>query len=142
MVARALEERQEGHRARQRLTAELAEVQALVVLTTARATGKIGDPGVITRVLDESDASYARMLATNVVAQGRVRALIGTRGGHVIFAQSTGLDGDMNALLRECLLAAAGKGGGSKDFAQGSISDTSRVEEILAKAAEKLGVVK
>jgi alanyl-tRNA synthetase len=142
MVARALEERQEGHRARQRLTAELAEVQALVVLTSVRPASKPGDPGVVIRLLDESDASYARMLATKVVEQGRVRALIGTRGGHVIFAQSAGLDGDMNVLLRESLAASGGKGGGSKDFAQGSVSDASRVEEILARAADKLGAGK
>lgn len=142
MVGRALEERQAGHRARQRLTEELAEVQALMVLTTARPAGKSGEPRVVTRVLDDADASYARILATKIVAQGRVRALIGTRGGHFIFAQTAGLDGDMNSLLRECLAPAGGKGGGSKDFAQGSISDAARVEEILAKAAEKLGAGK
>jgi alanyl-tRNA synthetase len=142
MVGRALEERQAGHRARQRLTEELAEVQALMLLATERRAVKAGEPGVVMRVLDEADASYARMLATKVVEQDRVRALIGTRGGHVIFAQSAGLNGDMNALLRECLAAAGGKGGGSRDFAQGSISDVGRVEEILGKAAEKLGAGK
>jgi alanyl-tRNA synthetase len=139
MVARALEERQSGHRARQRLTEELSEVQALMLLATERRAVKAGEPGVVVRVLDEADASYARMLTTKIVEQGRVRALIGTRGGHVIFAQSSGLPGDMNALLRECLASAGGKGGGSKDFAQGSVSDAARVEEVLAKAAEKLG---
>jgi alanyl-tRNA synthetase len=142
MVGRALEERQAGHRARQRLTEELAEVQALMLLATASRPVKAGEPGVVVRVLDEADASYARMLATKVVEQGRVRVLIGTRGGHVIFAQSAGLDGDMSAMLRDSLAAAGGKGGGSKDFAQGSVSDAGRVEEILAKAAEKLGAGK
>jgi alanyl-tRNA synthetase len=142
MVGRALEERQAGHRARQRLTEELAEVQALMLVATGSRTVKASEPGVVVRVLDEGDASYARMLATKVVEQGRVRALIGTRGGHVIFAQSAGLEGDMNALLRESLVAAGGKGGGSKDFAQGSVSEAGRVEEILAKAAEKLGAGK
>jgi alanyl-tRNA synthetase len=141
MVGRALEERQAGHRARQRLTEELAEVQALMLLATERRAVKAGEPGVVVRVLDEADASYARMLATKVVEQERVRALIGTRSGHIIFAQSAGLDGDMNALLRECLVAG-GKGGGSKDFAQGSVSEAGRVEEILAKAADKLGAGK
>jgi alanyl-tRNA synthetase len=142
MVSRALEERQAGHRARQRLTEELSEVQALMLLATERRAAKAGEPGVVMRILEEADASYARMIATKVVEQGRVRALIGTRGGHVVFAQSAGLPCDMNTLLRECLAAAGGKGGGSKDFAQGSVSDAARVEEILAKAAEKLGTGK
>jgi len=142
MVARALEERQAGYRARQRLTEELAEVQALMLVATERRAGKAGGPGVVIRVLDEPDASYARMLATKVVEQGSTRALIATRGGHLIFAQSAGLDADMNALLKECVSPAGGKGGGSRDFAQGSVSDARRVEEVLASAAEKLGAGK
>lgn len=138
MVARALEERQSTHRARQRLTEELAEVQALMLLATEGRAGKMGKPAVMMRLLEESDPSYMRLLATKIVAQPLVRALLGTRSGHIIFAQSEGLDGDMNALLRECLSAAGGKGGGSRDFAQGSLPDASRVESILKDALERL----
>jgi len=138
MVARALEDRQTGHRARQRLTEELAEVQALMLLATEGQAGKSGQPGVVSKVLEEPDASYLRMLATKIVAQPAVRAILATRGGHVIFAQSKGLDGDMNALLRDCLSTAGGKGGGTRDFAQGSLPVSSGVESVLRRALETL----
>lgn len=138
MVARALEERQSGHRARQRLTEELAEVQALMLLVTEGRAGKSGQPVVLSRVLEEPDQTYLRLLATKIVAQPGVRAILGTRAGHVIFAQSSGLDGDMNALLRDCISIAGGKGGGTKDFAQGSLPDATCVEAVIQRAVELL----
>jgi len=138
MVARALEERQTGHRARQRLTEELAEVQALMLLATEGRAGKSGQPVVVSRVLEEPDPSYLRLLATKIVAQPGVRAILGTRAGHVIFAQSAGIDGDMNALLRDCISIAGGKGGGTRDFAQGSLPDAGRVEAVIQHALELL----
>jgi len=138
MVARALEDRQSGHRARQRLTEELAEVQALMLLATEGRAGKPGKPAVVSRVLEEPDASYLRLLATKIVAQPAVRAILGTRAGHIIFAQSAGLEGDMNALLRECVSPAGGKGGGTRDFAQGSLPEPTRVEAVIQRALELL----
>jgi alanyl-tRNA synthetase len=79
-------------------------------------------------------------VAARLAAQPGSRALLGTRaGGHVVFAQSAGMAGDMNALLRETVARAGGKGGGSKDFAQGTVADAARLEEILRQARERLG---
>ena len=50
MVERALDERQATHRARQRLTEELAELQALMLLATDRRAGKAGRPSVVCKV--------------------------------------------------------------------------------------------
>jgi alanyl-tRNA synthetase len=138
MVARALEERQAGYHARQKLTEQLAEVQALMLLATEGRVGKDGKPGVVSQILEDPDPSYVRLLATKIIGQANVRAILGTRGGHVIFAQSSGLDGDMNSLLRECLTAANGKGGGSRDFAQGSLPDPNGVESVLEQALQRL----
>jgi len=56
----------------------------------------------------------------------------------MVFAQSPGPDPDMNALLREVIEAAGGKGGGSKDFAQGSMAHAGAVETVLDRASERL----
>jgi alanyl-tRNA synthetase len=138
MVGRALEERQAGYQARQRLTEQLAEVQALMLLATEGRIGKDGHPGVVSQILEDPDPSYMRLLATKIVGQKNVRAILATRAGHVIFAQSAGLNGDMNTLLRECLDGANGKGGGSRDFAQGSLPDPSHVESVLGQALQRL----
>ena len=113
-------------------------MQALLLLATEGRAGKAGHPGVVSRVLSDSDAGYMRLLATKIVAQPYVRALLATRAGQIIFAQSPGLEGDMNALLRDCLSAAGGKGGGTRDFAQGSVPDPNRVDSVLESALRQL----
>jgi alanyl-tRNA synthetase len=109
-----------------------------MLLATEGRAGKSGQPVVLSRVLEEPDQSYLRLLATKIVAQPGVRAIMGTRAGHVIFAQSPGLGGDMNALLRDCVSIAGGKGGGTKDFAQGSLPDATRVEAVIQRALDLL----
>lgn len=132
MVAKTLEERQAAQRERQRLLERLAEMEAR---TLAASCG-----GTVEHVFEDADAGYLRLVAARLAAQLGTRALLGTRaGGHVVFAQSAGMAGDMNALLRETLARAGGKGGGSKDFAQGTVPDGARLEEILRSARERLG---
>jgi alanyl-tRNA synthetase len=139
MVSRALEERQAGHRARQRLVEQLAEVQALALLATEMRVGKSGAPRVVLRVFDDADADYLRLLAGKIVTEPGVHALFASRlGGHVVFARSAGLGTDMSALLRECLQGAGGKGGGTKEFAQGSVPDAGALDGILQRAFERL----
>jgi alanyl-tRNA synthetase len=156
MTARVLEERQATHRARQRLTEQLAEAQASNWLcqppaaANSASDGSSGAPGraastaaggvrTMCKLLEDQDSVYARLLANRLVSAPGVRALLGTRDGHVIFAQSQGLGGDMNTLLRECLAAAGGKGGGSKDFAQGRVAaEGSAVERVLEDARSRL----
>ena len=94
---------------------------------------------MVRRVFDEADADYLRLLASKLLAEPGVQVLLGSRaGGHVVFAQSPGLPTDMNALLREAVQAAGGKGGGTRDFAQGSVPDVGALEAILNRAHGRL----
>jgi len=139
MVRRALEERQAGHRARQVLQEQLAEVEALMLLATEMRAGEAGTPRVVRRVFAEADADYLRLLAAKLAAEPSVQALLASRaGGHMVFAQTAGLGADMNALLREGLQAVGGKGGGTKDFAQGSVPDGGALEGLLNRAQARL----
>jgi alanyl-tRNA synthetase len=45
----------------------------------------------------------------------------------------------MGALLRETVSVAGGKGGGGKNFAQGSVPQASDLVDILAKATQRVG---
>ena len=138
VLRRVLEERQTSHRARLRLVEHLAGVEALLLLATELLPGKAGAPRVVQRIFDEADPDYLRLLASKLAAESNVQVLLGSRaGGHLVFAQSAGLPADMNALLKECL-AGAGKRGGTRDFAQGSVADVSGLPTILARALERL----
>ncbi len=140
-VARVLEERQAGHRARQRLLERLADSEAARLLATANREESPSRPRVISCVHEEGNAEYLRLLAGRLTARSPVRALLASaEDGHVVFAQTTNLDGDMATLLRDCVSRAGGKGGGTKDFAQGSVPGAQKesLERLLQDAAKRL----
>jgi alanyl-tRNA synthetase len=135
MLEKSLEERKQAQRSRQILLETLAGYEAKELLRGVEA----GATRVVMRVFDEAEPAYLRMVATRLASEPGVQALLGTRsGGHLVFAQSPGLASDMNALLREALRAAGGKGGGTREFAQGSVPDASRLEAVLAAARSRL----
>jgi alanyl-tRNA synthetase len=135
MLEKALELRKQLQRSRQILLETLAGYEAKELLRGAES----GAARVVVRVFDDAEPTYLRMVATRLASEPGVQALLGTRsGGHVVLAQSPGLAADMNALLREALHGAGGKGGGTRDFAQGSVPDVSRVEAVLAAARSRL----
>src|SRR5208283_324037 len=56
----------------------------------------------------------------------------------LVFAQSAGQPYDMAALLKQIMAPLGGRGGGSKDLAQGGLPQPSGLSEALAAAAKAL----
>ncbi|MCL4524588.1 MAG: DHHA1 domain-containing protein [Acidobacteria bacterium] len=138
MLGKALEERKQAQRSRQDLLERLAAFEVEEMLRADEGEAESAKR-IIVRVFTDADAVYLRMLATRLAATPGVQALLATRaGGHIVFAQSPGFSADMNALLRECIQSAGGKGGGMKDFAQGNVPGAERLDELLAAAAAHL----
>jgi alanyl-tRNA synthetase len=141
LVARRIEECRQGECERTELYARLAalEAQSLLAEVTAAVSGASPAPRVVARIFDAAEAGYLRQLATRIVERENAVAFLAARpSGNVVFAQSRGLPGDMSALLRAALAEAGGKGGGTRDFAQGSCPDSARLEDILREAASRL----
>ncbi|MFY9530356.1 MAG: DHHA1 domain-containing protein [Candidatus Acidiferrales bacterium] len=140
MVEKVLAERRGEHRDREKLLARLAELEAQSMLTTARAAGgERRGASVISRIWDDADARFLRLLATNLVRESGTIALLATRAdGNVVFARSDDLSADMGTLLRETLAAHGAKGGGTKSFAQGSVRDAALLDRVLTEAATRL----
>jgi len=137
MLRKALEERSAANRTRQRLQERLAAYEAQLLL--AQAAARFG-PRIVTQIFEEAEPSYLRLLATALVAESGACVFLATHAGaYVIFAQSAGGPHDMNALLRECVGSVGGKGGGTHDFAQGSVPDPSELERVLRTALQRLG---
>jgi alanyl-tRNA synthetase len=62
----------------------------------------------------------------------------------LVFAQTPPQPGssssiDMGALLKQVLSAVGGRGGGSRDFAQGGVPAGSNIEQLLQQAAATIG---
>jgi alanyl-tRNA synthetase len=58
--------------------------------------------------------------------------------GQLLFAQHPETGKDMNALLKQVLAQFAGKGGGTRDFARGKLTDAAQAEKAVALAAKQL----
>jgi len=75
-----------------------------------------------------------RVGAVRLVLVSKPGLLASRASGHVVFAQTKGSANDMGALLRDTLKQFGGKGGGAKDFAQGSVADATRIADAVAHA--------
>lgn len=134
MLEKLMEGRRAQHNAVKRLEERLAEHEARALLA-ANPPGAPEGAHRIVAALEDATPDYLRLLGAKIVSEGRAVALLASRSsGHVAFAQSKGLAGDMGGLLREALQQFPGKGGGAKDFAQGTLADPAQATAFLAHA--------
>jgi alanyl-tRNA synthetase len=133
MLSKMTDERREEHTALKRTEARLAEFEARALL--AGLAGQSRESPILTAALDDATPAYLALLAAKIVGEANATALLASRAtGHVAFAQSKGLSGDMGTLLREALKEFGGKGGGGKDFAQGTLADASKAPLFVVRA--------
>jgi alanyl-tRNA synthetase len=145
-ITRIITERREQFAAAKRMEERLALLEARALLrehdesrgalpTDANST----DARMVAAAVPEATASYLGLLAARLAAVNNVVALLVSRaGGHVVFAQSKGLSADLGSTLREVLKEFGGKGGGSRDFAQGSLPNPADADAFLTRAANLL----
>jgi alanyl-tRNA synthetase len=131
---RAISERDLHFKNVRALLQRLAEADAAAALQSAELDGN-GIRVVARAFGEETQAEYLSNLATQVAKTKKTIALLGrSAGGHLIFAQHSSAGQDMNALLKQVLAQFAGKGGGTRDFARGKLSDAAQAEKAVALA--------
>jgi len=135
---KSLEEIRSLRKQREQSLEDLAAAQALSILAeTAEENGR----KVVVRTLADRDMNYLKLLAQKLTRTStNVIALLATTSPQpaLVFAQSAGQPFDMGALLKEVMAKLGGRGGGSKDMAQGGAPKAERFETALAEIAEKL----
>jgi alanyl-tRNA synthetase len=118
---------------------ELAAAQAATLLTeTPEAHGC----KLIVRTFADRDLNFLKLLAQKITRQSpAVIALLATESPQpaLVFAQSPGQPHDMGALLKETMAKLGGRGGGSKDVAQGGVPNSEGLEAALDAAAQSVG---
>jgi alanyl-tRNA synthetase len=122
------------------LLAELASHEAERLLANAL---EVGGARLVKAAYADRDASYIKLLAQRLLRNAAnlpVTVLLGSTvaPAGLVFAQSAGLAGDMGSLLKELLAAHGGRGGGTKEMAQGGVPDSAHVELVLAEAEARL----
>lgn len=120
-----------------RLTNELAQYHAAEVV--AQTPVQAGQRWVRLQLTaaSQTDTAYAKLLASKVTAQAeKTIALIGWQPtaaddpATIVLARSRDLTIDCGTLLRETVSTHGGRGGGSKDMAQGSVP-AEKLETVL-----------
>jgi alanyl-tRNA synthetase len=137
-VRKSLEEVRAANKASEYLLEELAELHAARLLAE---TASVNGRKVIARVYGDRDLVFIRLLAQKLTRlEMNVVALLGAVSGQgsLVFAQSKGMPFDMGAQLKETLAKMGGRGGGSKDMAQGGAPKGEGLEAALEELARKL----
>jgi alanyl-tRNA synthetase len=141
-IRKAQEEVKGVRRSREQLLEELAELYAAGMLSQAEP---VNGRKVITRVFSDRDLPFIKLLAQKLTRlQPNAVALLGSRSGQpsLVFAQSEGLPFDMGALMKEALAKLGGRGGGSKDMAQGGPTDIRQMGTVLVECVRTLNSLK
>jgi alanyl-tRNA synthetase len=120
---------------------QLAELMASAAL---RDQPETHGRKIIVRAFSDRDISFAKLFAQKVTRAGSpaialVASAVDPPG--LVFAQTPGGSADMAAVLKQVLSSVGGRGGGSRDFAQGGVPAGSHVnvEQLLRQAAGTIG---
>ncbi|MGD0790784.1 MAG: alanyl-tRNA editing protein [Terriglobales bacterium] len=128
---------------------ELAELMALAALGAQPETNR---RKIVVRAFSDRDINFAKLFAQKVTraatpAIALVASTVDPPG--LVFAQTPaqasggppGSTADMGALLKQVLSSVGGRGGGSRDFAQGGVPAgcNVNVEQLLREAAVTIG---
>jgi alanyl-tRNA synthetase len=117
---------------------ELAAAYASVLLADVT---ELNGRKVVVRTLSDRDLNFVKLLAQKVTRLfPNVVALLATTSPQpsLVFAQSPGQPFDMGALMEDVMTKTGGRGGGSKDMAQGGIPNAEAIEARLKAIAATL----
>ena len=137
-IAKQRDDARNAQKRESRLLEELAEFKAVELLghSASDASGRKW----IAEIFEDRDSAFIKLLAQKATRNNSVIALLASTMDPVavVFARSSNLEGDMGSLLRELITAAGGRGGGSKDFAQGGVPNRIDLSKILETARTRL----
>jgi alanyl-tRNA synthetase len=134
---KSLDEIRSLHKQLEQSQDELAAAQAATLLAeTPESQGR----KLVVRTFSDRDLNFLKLLAQKLTRQSPAVALLATESPQpaLVFAQSAGQPHDMGALLKETMAKLGGRGGGSKDLAQGGAPKSEGLAAALAAAAAAL----
>jgi alanyl-tRNA synthetase len=136
-IRKLLDENKAAGKTQHKLLEEIAELRATQLTA---ATAERDGVRVICQVFVDRELGFVKLLAQKLTQSPNVIAMLGAGWGQpaLVFAQSPGLPHDMGALMKEGMANLGGRGGGSRDLAQGGVPDASKLEEAVRNAAGRI----
>ncbi len=138
-IRKSLEESKLMRKQKDNVLDQLAELMAAADLRDRTETN---GRKIVVRVFSDRDIAFAKLFAQKATRAGTpVIALVASAVNPpgLVFAQTPGGVADMGALLKQVLSSVGGRGGGSRDFAQGGVPAGSNIEQLLRQAAVTIG---
>jgi alanyl-tRNA synthetase len=135
---KSLDEIRTLRKQREQSQEELAAAQAAALLAE---TAEVNRSKLVVRTLADRDLNFVKLLAqklTRLSPHAIALLAVTSPQPSLVFAQSTGLPFDMGALMKETMTKLGGRGGGSKDLAQGGVPNADGIEAVLKAIAEKM----
>jgi alanyl-tRNA synthetase len=135
-IRKTLDEAKSAGKRERKTQAELAESMAAAMVAAAPEANGIR---LVKRAFTDRDLGFIKLLAQKLASHPAVLALLATTTPQpsLVFAQSAGGRFDMGSLMKEAMSALGGRGGGSRDLAQGGAPAGADVEAALNAAAAK-----
>ena len=135
---KSLDEIRSLRKQREQSQEELAEAQATAMLAeTPETNGR----KLVIRTFADRDMNFLKLLAQKLTRLApNTAALLAAISPQpsLVFAQSAGQPFDMGALMKETLAKVGGRGGGSKDMAQGGLPNPEVISAALDHASGSL----
>jgi alanyl-tRNA synthetase len=135
---KSLDEIKSLRKQREQSQEELAGAQAAALLVeTPETNGR----KLIVRTFADRDLSYVKLLAQKLTRlSSNTVVLLATSAPQpsMIFSQSPGQPFEMGSLMKETVAQLNGRGGGSKDMAQGGVPSADVLDSALADVARRL----
>ncbi len=142
---KALDEIKSLRKLREQSLEELAAAQAAALLAE---TPEVSGRKLVVRMFPERDMNFLKLLAqklTRLSASSVVLLAATSQQPSVVFAQSAGQPFDMGAMMKETMAKLGGRGGGSKDMAQGGVANgdglQAALDEIRLRCLEQIGSI-
>jgi len=137
-VRKSVDEIKSLRRQREGAQEELAAAQASAMLAETRETN---GRKLVVCIFEDRELTFIKLLAQKLTRfSPNTVALLATISPQpsLVFAQSPGQPFDMGALLRQTITPLGGRGGGSKDMAQGGVANIAGLESALEAAKSKI----
>ena len=137
LIAKSLDEIKSAQKMQHKLLEELAEFWAADLASNSPATPNFH---LAKQIFADRDIVFVKLLAQKLSRFDKVVALLGTTVGQptMVLSRSVDVDVDVSALLKEALASFGGRGGGTKDLAQGGVPDATQLSTLLDQIATKL----
>jgi alanyl-tRNA synthetase len=136
-IRKTVEETRQLRKQKDDALEQLAELMALADL---RSQPETAGRKIVVRTFSDRDLNFAKLFAQKVTrAATPAIALVASTAPSpgLVFAQA-GSTADMGALLKQVLASVGGRGGGSRDFAQGGVPAGSNLGQLLQQAADTI----